>query len=181
MKNAQQRARQQRGADFQEEVRRSWRALPSLWRLRLRDGRGIENPADELVLLEDFNALAEHKRTDSDRFSLSYLRPNQVKGLQDFDGVLGRNLGLVFISFHNPVLFRDDCYVFRLVTALEYMRDRSRTYITLQEFQFGDISESGAVDLELFDYLPVVRLPRLADAKEPTYDLRGLLKWYGSL
>ena len=61
-------------------------------------------PADELVLLEHVNLLCEEKRTDGDRFMLSMLRTDQLKGLINFEKALDRNIGLVLVSFLNEAV-----------------------------------------------------------------------------
>lgn len=76
-------------------------------------------PADELVLLEHVNLLCEEKRTDGDRFMLSMLRTDQLKGLINFEKALDRNIGLVLVSFLNEAV--DVAYAFRLVHAMAYM------------------------------------------------------------
>lgn len=129
-----QRERQQRGEDFQNEIRRSWRLVPHTWRIRIPDGKGGTRPADELILSENINILVEMKRTEGDRFELAFLEPNQIKGLIDFDKVIARNYGLVFISFLNEELRRDIAYAFRLTTAMRYMLQKRRKFITLEEF-----------------------------------------------
>lgn len=155
-----QRERNQRGQDFQEEIRRSWRRIPNCWRMRVKDGSGGTRPADELTLLEDVNILAELKRTEGVEFRLSFLRPNQIEGLLDFDRALKRNYGLVFVSFHNPDRGLDEAYAVRLGTALRYMQRRGVSYISLDDFRRAA--------------LPCVPLPRI-EAAEPTYDLKELV------
>lgn len=162
-----QRERQQRGQDFQDEIRRSWRKLPNVWRFRLPDGGGGNRPGDELILLEEINVLAEHKRTEGDDFQLAFLRPSQLKGLVDFDRVISRNYGLVFVSFLDEARGQDIAYCFRLARALQYMKTRGRQYIHLEEF------ESGA--------FPAIALPLLPNEKERTYDLKGVNECYKSL
>ena len=158
-----QRERQQRGDDFQEEIRRSWRRLPNCWRMRIADGGGASRPADELILLEEINVLAEQKRTAGDVFRLGMLRENQITGLVDFDEVISRNLGLVFISFLNEKKGIDKTYVFRLLTAFKFMKAKGRVSIKLEEFERKKI--------------PCVYVP-LLDAAERTYDLKGVLDCY---
>lgn len=170
MKNHLQKLRQQRGDDFQNEMRASWRLLPNVWRFRLPDGGGGSRPADELVLLEDVNILAEHKRTYGEKFELGFLRPPQLKGLQDFDLVIPRNLGLVFVSFLNEEKGIDEAYAFRLVRALQFMHVTGRRYITREEFQQQRV--------------PCIALPLLpppAGTIDRIYDLQGVLQCYKSL
>jgi hypothetical protein len=129
-----QTERRQRGEDFQDEIRRSWRLIPGCWRLRITDGKGTgDRPADDLVLLEHINILSEEKRTAGDRFELSFLRPNQLRGLLAFDNVLERNKGLVFVSFLNADV--DEAYAFRLADALPYMKQQNRRYVTIDELR----------------------------------------------
>ncbi|WP_246096097.1 hypothetical protein [Paenibacillus sinopodophylli] len=160
-----QRERQERGEDFQAEIRSSWTNVSNCWRMRIKDGGGGTRPADEIVLLEDVNILVELKRTESDRFELSYLRPDQVKGLLLFDRCIARNYGLVFISFNNLDKGRDEAYAFRLARALHYMQSKERQYVTLEEFTQNAIR--------------CVKLPRIA--ADNTYDLKGLVKCCKSL
>jgi len=161
-----QRERQQRGADFQEEIRRSWRLLPNVWRLRLKDGGGGTNPGDELVLTEDINILAEHKRTEGRKFELGFLRTDQLNGLIDFDRVISRNYGLVFVSFHNPKDGLDEAYAFRLITAVKFLQKRGVLYIPIESFRTKAI--------------PCIDLPRI-QAAQPYYDLMGVVTCYKSL
>lgn len=113
MRNEKQAERRQRGEDFQEECRRSWRQIPNLWRLRITDGGNLgTRPADELVLLEHVNLLCEEKGTDGDRFKLSMLRADQLTGLINFEKALDRNIGLVLVSFLNEAV--DVAYAFRV-------------------------------------------------------------------
>lgn len=161
-----QRERMQRGEDFQDEARRSWRELPNVWRMRIKDGGGGTRPADDIITLEEFNVLAEYKRTSGQAFELGMVRPNQVRGLVDFDQIITRNLGLVFVSFHNPDKGRDDCYVFRMVKALAYMQKHKVKTIRLEQLERGVI--------------PAIRLPRI-QAVDPYYDFKGLIECYKSL
>jgi hypothetical protein len=161
-----QRERQQRGEDFQDEIRRSWRLIPRTWRMRIPDGKGGTRPADELTLTEKINILAEMKRTEEDRFELDFLEPNQIKGLLDFDKVIERNYGLVYVSFLNEAQNRDIAYVFRLFTAMRYMQQKKRKYITLEELQAGVI--------------PCIWLPRIPseqmDDGKPGYHLKEVIE-----
>jgi hypothetical protein len=162
-----QRERYQRGEDFQDEVRRSWRLLPKVWRMRITDGGGGTRPGDEIILTPDFNVLAEHKRVAGKSLPLSKIRPPQIVGLRDFDDIIERNLGLVFVSFHNPDKGLDECFAFRLVKALRYLEKHNEKTIRLEHLERGAI--------------PAIRLPRIPGAAEPTYDFRGLLECYKSL
>jgi len=152
-----QRERRERGHSFQEEIRQSLRFIPDLWTISITDGKGGSRPADRIILTEHVNILTELKRTAGKRFNLSFLRPNQIQGLIDFDGVAERNLGLVFISFHNPKQKLDEAYAFRLVTALQYMRNRDTRHIPLQVFKEKRI--------------PVIEFPRI----NQHYDLKGVI------
>lgn len=158
-----QRERQQRGTDFQDEVRRSWKNVPHTWQLTIKDGGGGSRPADKLVLCEEVNLLIELKRTEGDAFKLGFLRPNQVHGLVDFDNVIPKNYGLVGVSFHNEKKGVDECYFFRLVHALNYMHKKDRVNITREELKEGAI--------------PRIEAPRITAAL-PTYDLKGVSECY---
>lgn len=131
--------------------------------MRVADGKGGSRPADEIILLEDLSVLAEHKRTQGDTFKFSMLRPNQVKGLIDFDQVVTRNYGLVFVSFLDERKGLDATYVFRLITALKHMDATGSLSISLKALQRGDI--------------PCINLP-LIDTEERTYDLKGVIECY---
>lgn len=157
-----QAERRQRGEDFQDELRRSWRLLPNCCRLRITDGvnRAGTRPGDELVLLSNINILSEAKRTAGRQFELSMLRTNQQKGLLDFDNAIRRNVGLVFISFLNEDEDLDTAYAFRFIDALRYMRNYGVRYIPLEAFQ--DRS------------LRCVPLPLLKIKDERGYDLKGV-------
>lgn len=158
-----QKERQQRGHNFQEEIRKSWLLVPNVWQLRIKDGGGGTRPADMLTICDEVNILAELKRTASQKFELSFLRSGQVKGLVDFDEVIGRNYGLVFVSFLNEAKDIDEAYAFRLVAALRYMHRRSRAHITLEELRQGAIHR--------------INLPLLESA-ERKYDLRRAADCY---
>lgn len=165
MTDQKQRERQQRGTDFQDEIRRSWRLIPHTWRLRIPDGRGGTRPADELLLAVNINILAELKRTEEDNFELAFLEPNQIKGLLDFDKVIECNYGLVYVSFLNEELKRDVAYAFRLVTAMRYMQQKRRKYITLEELS------SGAIPRVWIPRIPADKMPD----NEPGYDLKEVI------
>lgn len=158
-----QRERRERGNEFQEEIRYSWRYVPNTWRMRISDGVGGTRPADELVLTTDANILAEHKRTEGSRFELSFLRPNQIRGLIDFDEVIPKNRGLVFVSFHNPAVERDEAYVIRLVTILRYLSDKPRRYIELDELRSGFMINGNLLALKIHRRLDD---PKLYDLRE---------------
>lgn len=161
MRDEKQAERRQRGEDFQDELRRSWRLLPNLWRLRITDGSGLgTRPADELIITEGVNLLCEAKRTDGDRFLLSLLRPDQLKGLLKFEQAVSRNRGYVLISFLNEAV--DAAYAIRLVNALRYMKEKNRQYITLAELQQGKAE--------------AINLPRISIDEELGYDLKGVVE-----
>lgn len=117
-------------------------------------------PADELILLEHINLLCEEKRTDSDRFTLSMLRTDQLKGLLKFEQALDRNRGLVLVSFLNEAV--DAAYAFRLLDALIFMRKVGRQYITIEELQQMKIE--------------AVYLPRITIDGKRGYDFKGVVE-----
>lgn len=159
LRNEKQAERRQRGEDFQEECRLSWKQISNLWRLRITDGRGLgTRPADELILLENANLLCEEKRTDGDQFTLSMLRTDQLKGLLKFEQALERNRGYVFVSFLNEAV--DLAFCFRLIDALHYMKSQGRQYITLAELQKSVIE--------------VLPLPRIKIGDNNAYDFKGV-------
>jgi hypothetical protein len=150
----------QRGIDFQDEMRTSWRQIPNCWRMRITDSNG-PRPADEIILLEKVNILAEHKRTEQKAFELNFLRPNQVKGLLNFDEILPQNFGVVFVSFHNEQTGLDTAYAVRLYDAITYMKSVSKLYVPLPAFTAGVV--------------PAAEMPRL----EPNvYDLKGVVEYF---
>ncbi|MGP9042133.1 hypothetical protein [Cytobacillus kochii] len=162
-----QRERHQRGEDFQNEIKRSWRRIPNIWTLPIMDGRGGSRPGDRLTICKNINLLTELKRTAKKEFQLDFLRPNQVRGLVDFDQVIEKNMGLVLVSFHDlPKV--DEAYAIRLVTALRYMQIHGKRSISLEELRKGKTAAGKQLAL---------KLPRL-HAAEPTYDLRGLTECY---
>ena len=156
-----QAERRERGEAFQLEIKRSWKLLPNLWRLRLTDavGRIGTRPADEVVLTDRVNYLVEEKRTNGNQFTLSMLRPDQLKGLLEFEQALERNRGYVFVSFLSETT--DEAYAFRLVDALVFMKQKNRRYINLEELR------SGAIE--------VIALPLIEIGGERGYDLKGVL------
>lgn len=145
-----------KGEEFQEEMRRSWSLLPN-WRHRLRDGRGLENPGDEVILLNSCNILAEHKRTNGDQFKLSMLEESQKTGLLQFDNALDHNIGMVFVDFEEF----GECYAFRFLKALQWMDKHGRKSVPLQVFR-----DKG---FPMIFYLPRIKI----DGK-PAYDVRKL-------
>ena len=121
----QQYSRYKAGEDFQEMMRLSWGLLPN-WRRRLRDGGGVENPADDVILLNTCNILAEYKSTTGDTFDLSMLREGQREGLIQFEKVLpNRNRGIVFVYFATT----GECYAFNFIKALNWMAKNNRQSI----------------------------------------------------
>ena len=163
MADIKQQERRDRGAEFQDELRRSWRLLPKCWRMRISDTSGGTRPADEIILLESINILAEAKRIAGAKFTLSMIRVNQQKGLYDFDSVLHRNRGLVFVSFLNDTT--DEAYAFRFIDALRYMRATGVQYITLDDFRKQCVR--------------CVNLPVRFDGEQKRYyDLQGVEKCY---
>lgn len=161
-----QKERQQRGQDFQEELRRSWRLVPNCWRMRIADGRGGTRPADEIVLLSDINVLAELKRTKGDRFNLGMLEVNQIRGLLDFDSVIDRNRGLVFVSFLDEARGVDLAVAFRLIPAAKYMKQKNKKYISIEEFKNKSI--------------PCLWLERIKLEDGPGYDLKGVNGYFAT-
>lgn len=155
--NNKQRERRQRGTDFETEIRQSLRFIPDVWTINITDGKGGSRPADRLIITEHVNILTELKRTAGQRFNLSFLRPNQIQGLIDFDNVTERNKGLVFVSFHDPKKQLDEAYAFRLITALVYMKNKDVRYISIQDLRNTKV--------------PNARLPRINNY----YDLKGVI------
>lgn len=163
-----QRERRQRGHDFQQEVRNSWRLIPNTWQIVIKDGGGGSRPADNLVLAQEINILQELKRTTSRKFELSFLEPNQIRGLIDFDQVILNNYGMVLVSFHNPEKGLDDAYAIRLISALRYMNDKGRQFISLDELP---TATAGGRKVAM-------HMPRQAGN---TYDMQGVVECYKSL
>ena len=159
-----QKERQQRGQDFQLEIMHSWRLVPNIWTMTIKDGGGGTRPADRIILSQDVNILAELKRTKSQRFELAFLRPNQIQGLLDFDQVIKRNVGMVFVSFHNIEKGIDTAFAFRLADAIPYMKQVGRSYITLDEFRQ--------------QVIPCAEMPR---GENQTYDLKGVMTCFKSI
>lgn len=162
-----QRERQERGHDFQLEIKRSWEFVPNTWSIPIKDGLGGTKPADRLTLAEEVNLLTELKRTAKQEFQLSFLRPNQIHGLLDFDGVVKRNYGLVLVSFYNPPKM-DEAYAIRLVTAMQYMVKEGKKSISLEALRNG---------VRYKDRQVAIRIPRLETA-EKAFDLREVVECY---
>jgi len=167
-----QHERQQRGDDFQNEIRKSWRLVNNCWRMTIESGKGTgrgsgTRPADAITLLKDVNILTELKRTAGNEFKLSMLRPGQLKGLMDFDAVIPRNFGLVFISFLNEAKGIDEAYSFRIKDGLDFMRKAGRWHIKREEIP----------DMYSVFGLP---LPRLPGDDERLYDLEGVNYYYSN-
>lgn len=167
-----QKERHDRGEEFQDEIRRSWRLIPNVWRMRIKDGRGGTRPADEIVTTPNGNFLIEAKRTAGDRFELGFIRPNQLRGLVNFE-VIPQNFGLVFVSFQNEKI--DEAYAFRLSSLLKYMRQYRFQYISLAVFR-------------TFLTIPCLQLPRTyyhdphnKKLSGPAYDLTEVIKCCKSL
>ena len=160
-----QKERQQRGDDFQDEIRRSWSKVKS-WRMRIADGKGSTRPADEIVILESCNILIEMKRSKGDRFEFTFLRPNQIKGLVTFDKLFEKNLGMVFVSFLDEDKGIDEAYAFRLIEGIKFMEQMGRLHINLGELR-------AAADGMLPPFR-VLLLERMEIAGEPGYDLGGV-------
>lgn len=154
-----QRERNVKGQDFQREIRLSWHLVPKLWRAKITDGKGATRPADDIILTRYGNILTELKRTNKTTFWLNMLRPNQLKGLVDFDQVLNQNYGLVFVDFETT----DTAYAFRLLTALKYMQDQGKAHITQVEFEEGAVTSI---------CLPRLEIPDEKGNLVPGYDLK---------
>jgi hypothetical protein len=156
-----QKRRQQRGDDFEAEVRRSWRLIPNSWRIKIPGSRSTR-PADELILLSKCSLLVDEKRTQSDRFQLSYLRPNQITGLTLFERPIPeRNRGLVLVSFLSEAEGRDLAYGIRLTDAIKAMQKQGRRYLTLDEVR---------------RYFPPMARLQLEDG--PAWDLKEVVYHY---
>jgi hypothetical protein len=157
-----QKRRQQHGQDFQEEVRRSWRLIPNSWRI-FKPGSRSTRPADELVLLQKCSLLVEEKRTQGDRFQLSFLRPNQLTGLINFERAIpDRNRGLVLVSFLNEKEGRDIAYGIQLTAAVKLMAHLKRKYLTLDEIQRAGFPE----------------MKRVQTDSGPEWDLKEVVYYY---
>lgn len=164
-----QKEKHDRGQDFQLEIKNSWRHVPNIWTMPIPDGRGGSRAADRITIGEKVNLLTELKRTSKKSFQLDFLRPNQIRGLIDFDQVVKRNYGLVLVSFHDLPKGIDEAYAIRLVSALRYMKQKDTRSIPLEDLRKGIIvGATQRVDM---------KLPRL-DTAEPAYDLKGVMECY---
>ncbi|WP_332648824.1 hypothetical protein [Lysinibacillus sp. 54212] len=162
-----QRERHDRGHDFQKEIQNSWRLVPNVWTIPIKDGRGGSRPGDRLVITQKANYLTELKRTAKKSFDLGFLRPNQIRGLVDFDQVIEKNIGLVFVSFLD-LPHVDEAYAIRLTTAIRYMQREGKNSIPLADLRKG-ATLSG---------VPIaVKIPRL-DTADSKYDLQGVVECY---
>lgn len=177
----QQNEKRQRGLSFQDEIRESWALVPHCWRIRIPDGGS--RPADELILLNEVRILAEHKRTESARFELSFLRPNQLTGLKAFLKTSPNNFGLVFISFLNTEMDRDETYCFSLKHAIRAMVEVKTQCIPLECFQSPSwmghrfklkLEKTARIDTAICNNPDKLRGKRY-------YDLSGVEKWCKSL
>lgn len=162
-----QKERHDRGSEFEAEIRRSWRMIPQIWRMKIPDRGGGTRPADTIVTTINGNILSELKRTKGDRFELNFLRPNQIRGLLHFE-IIPQNYGLVFVSFQNSEI--DEAYAFRLSTLMRYMKEYRFQYISREVFKN-------------FVSTPAIFLPRTYyhDPKNkknsgPAYDLTEVVK-----
>lgn len=163
--NNKQKERRDRGHDFQQEIKNSWRHVPNVWTMAIADGRGGSRAADRITIAPKVNLLTELKRTSKKEFQLGFLRPNQVRGLVDFDDIIEHNYGVVLVSFHDIPKGVDEVYAIRLSAALKYMLKKGRTSIKLV-----DLKKEGMEHIAL-------RLPKL-NTQETAYDLKGLIECY---
>lgn len=169
-----QKERHDRGQDFQLEIKNSWRLIPNIWTMPIPDGRGGSRAADRITISQEANFLTELKRTSKKSFQLDFLRPNQIRGLLDFDQVIERNYGLVLVSFHDLPKGIDEAYAVRLTKALQAMHRMDTRNIPLDVLR-----EMAATATDLTEPT-AVKLPRL-DNSDPAYDLKGVIECYKSL
>ena len=167
-----QKLRRDRGEEFQDEIRRSWRMIPNVWRLRIKDGRGGSRPADEIVTTSGGNFLIEAKRTQGDKFELGFIRPNQFKGLLSFE-TIPQNFGLVFISFQNAKI--DEAYAVRLSSLIRYTNEYRYRYVSLSVFR--NIATIPCVELPRIYYHD----PKNKKLSGPAYDLTEVIRCCKSL
>lgn len=159
-----QKERQQRGANYETEMAESWRRIPNCWYMKIPDGGGDSRPGDYIIMLIGANILAEYKRTDGDKFNISFLRPNQINGLINFEATdIPINNGVVFVSFLNDSKGIDEAYAFRLYPAIRFMREQGKKHIKLEEFRNGTFPA-----LKLESNLEIVdkNILRIYDLKE---------------
>lgn len=128
-----QRNRWERGVDFQEEFRESLRRVPKCWFKRLPDGAGPQ-PFDTLVLLEDFNLGLEFKRLKDGNLDFDDIRPNQVKGLVNFNNCLKRNVGAIAVHFYDPERVLDDCFLVSIMQLLRFYSENGTQRAGLIQF-----------------------------------------------
>jgi hypothetical protein len=161
-----QRENQERGQEFQDEIRRGWRLIKNCWFMHIPDGKGATRPADQIILLQDINILAEQKRTAGDRFQLNFLRQDQLTGLASFERVLNRNYSLIFISFLNREQEIDEAYAFRFNIGLGHMKERGRRFIHLDEFRRRS-----------FQCVKLIRIKDVEPGKD-AWDLQEVVRCY---
>lgn len=166
--NNKQKERHDRGQDFQNEIKNSWRHVPNIWTMPIADGRGGSRAADRITLAPGVNLLTELKRTSKKEFQLGFLRQNQIRGLVDFDQIIERNYGIVLVSFHDLPKGIDEAYAIRLTAALRYMQKHNKTNIKLEDLRI--MAADGKYKL-------AIALPRL-NTLEPAFDLKGLIECY---
>ena len=166
--NNKQKERHDRGQDFQNEIKNSWRHVPSIWTMPIADGRGGSRAADRITIAPKVNLLTELKRTSKKEFQLSFLRQNQIRGLVDFDQIIEQNYGVVLVSFHDLPKGVDEAYAIRLTAALRFMQQHDRTNIKLEELRIR--ATQGLTKI-------AIPLPRL-NTQAPAYDLKGLIECY---
>lgn len=127
-----QSLRKQNGSSFEDICKRSWLALPGVWRMKVSDVAGCgSRPADELVLSREYNFLIEEKSCSEDIFPLSMLRPDQVRGLLEFEAVLPeRNRGILAVRFEEHGMV----FLTRFRYLMQYLRDQEINRVRREEF-----------------------------------------------
>lgn len=133
-----QRERWERGTDFQEEFRKSLRRVPKCWFIRLSDGAGPQ-PFDTLVLLEKFNLGLEFKRTKAVYMDFDDLRPNQVKGLMNFNAAQKHHVGAVVVHFYDEVESLDKCFLVSIKQLLKFYFDNQTQRAGIRYFIDGTL------------------------------------------
>lgn len=130
-----QSLRKRNGESFEESCRRSWLALPGVWRMKISDAAGCgSRPADELVLTKDYNFLCEEKSCDRDVFPLSLIRPDQVRGLLDFESAVpGRNIGILAVRFS----MASQAFLLRFPEFIRYLKKRNQNQVHREELLKG--------------------------------------------